>query len=344
MRSHGRASNLMEYEVLTRRGQIRRMRQVAGRAIELFGLAPSTLSLLDHAFNTTFLVIGPDGRRYVLHILRPPDEPLPQAQWQTRIESELWWLDRVGTDLQLPVPLPLRTPTGDGAVSVALQGMEPARLCTLFHWVNGRFLRRHFTPTHLEAVGRLTARLHRHSEHLRVPAWFDRPHVDLVDEETEESVADVFSNGVSTVAADVMREVLQWTRRAQEELGNGPKAVGLIHADIHQRNYLFQGRDVSLIDFGDCGWGHHLYDLAVTLSELADLPHHRRLRAALLSGYRQVRTLSPRHEALIDSFVMLREVQNLTWFVKFQDDPSYRSQAGQIRERVAALERLAGAG
>jgi Ser/Thr protein kinase RdoA (MazF antagonist) len=94
-----------------------------------------------------------------------------------------------------------------------------------------------------------------------------------------------------------------------------------------------------LIDFGDCGWGHYLYDLAVTLSELEGLPNYAALRAALLAGYRSVRELSPAHESLIDTFIMLREVQNVTWFVKAREDPSYRGWATQIGERVAALER-----
>ena len=34
-----------------------------------------------------------------------------------------------------------------------------------------------------------------------------------------------------------------------------------------EKNYLFHGGEVRLIDFGDCGWGHYLYDLAVTVSE-----------------------------------------------------------------------------
>jgi Ser/Thr protein kinase RdoA (MazF antagonist) len=99
-----------------------------------------------------------------------------------------------------------------------------------------------------------------------------------------------------------------------------------------------------LIDFGDCGWGHYLYDLAVTVSELVVLPRHTALRAALLAGYRQMRDLSPAHEAWIDTFVMLREVQNLTWFLHERENPSYRTRTAQIGERVTMLERLLGAG
>jgi Ser/Thr protein kinase RdoA (MazF antagonist) len=154
----------------------------------------------------------------------------------------------------------------------------------------------------------------------------------------EEETVRLFTDSVSVEAAEVVREVVQRVRQTQQELGNGPETFGVIHADIHQKNYLFRGHDVRLIDFGDCGWGHYLYDLAVTVSELRVLPHMNELREALLAGYREMRDLSPAHEALIDTFVMLREVQNLTWFVKARDDPSYAGRTAQIGERVTALE------
>jgi Ser/Thr protein kinase RdoA (MazF antagonist) len=141
-----------------------------------------------------------------------------------------------------------------------------------------------------------------------------------------------------------MRGVFRRVRRAQDELGESPDTFGLIHADIHQNNYLFHDGEVRLIDFGDCGWGQYLYDLAVTISELDGLPGCAALRDAVLAGYRRVRDLSPVHEDLIDTFVMLREVQNVTWFLRERDDPSFRRRAVQIQERVTVLERRLGAG
>jgi Ser/Thr protein kinase RdoA (MazF antagonist) len=60
---------------------------------------------------------------------------------------------------------------------------------------------------------------------------------------------------------------------------------GLIHADLHQENYLFHGKQVRAIDFDDCGYGPFVYDLAVTLSELEHRADYPTLRAALLAGY-----------------------------------------------------------
>lgn len=330
---------MIEDTGFSRRSQIARLRRVAERALEQYAIEPVSLSLLNHAYHTTFVATERDGSRSVLHVLRPEEGELSADQRRARIQSELWWLDRLRADLNLPVPLAVRTPVGEGVVTIQPPGMAIPRLCTLFRWIDGRFLHLRLTPAHLHAVGSVTARLHDHSMRVQVPAWFDRPTVDRADTETEESVMRLFTDTVSGQAADVTRRVLERTRAVQEEIGSGPDTFGLIHADIHQRNYLFQGEDVRLIDFGDCGWGHYLYDLAVTLSELEGLPRYAALRTALLAGYRSVRELSTAHEALIDTFVMLREVQNVTWFLKARDDPSYRGWAAQIGERVTALER-----
>lgn len=331
--------NVTEYTRLGRRGQIQRLRRAAEDALSRYGIASISLSLLYHAYHTTFTVTAPDGARYVLHILRPVDADLPEMERRIRVESELWWLDRVRVDLGMGVPIPVRTNEGDGVVSLALNDMEPVRLCPLFRWLDGRFFRDRLAPAHLEGVGRIIARLHEYSAHLHVPEWFDRPMVDATDAVLEEETALLFADHVSDHAARVMRRVLQQARRAQHALGGAPDNYGLIHADIHQRNYLFDHGAVRLIDFGDCGWGHYLYDLAVTLSELENSPRLDQLRTALLSGYRQERDLSVEQEALIDSFVLLREVQNLTWFVSARDDPNYRARAAQIAERVARVER-----
>ena len=54
---------------------------------------------------------------------------------------------------------------------------------------------------------------------------------------------------------------------------------------MHQEHYLFDGWDVRAIDFDDCGWGFRLYDVGVTLAELAGRPHEAELRAAGLEAH-----------------------------------------------------------
>ncbi len=87
--------------------------------------------------------------------------------------------------------------------------------------------------------------------------------------------------------------------------------VGLIHADLHLGNAVFQGDRVKLIDFDDSGTGPRLYDLAVALWELRDLPGYPRHLEALLDGYRSRRPIDPTH---LDDYIAARQVAFDLWF------------------------------
>jgi Ser/Thr protein kinase RdoA (MazF antagonist) len=99
---------------------------------------------------------------------------------------------------------------------------------------------------------------------------------------------------------------------------------------------------MRLINFDDCGWGHYLYDLAVTtLHVVPSPPYGPGLRAAFLAGYRQVRELSPAHEALIDTFWMLRELQDMTWYLQERDNPSFGNRGAEVGHRLGCAGALA---
>ena len=97
------------------------------------------------------------------------------------------------------------------------------------------------------------------------------------------------------------------------ELGSKPDVFGLIHADLHLENALFDGDAVRLIDFDDCGLGYWLYDLAVPLWEYRDRDDYPAIRAALLDGYGSRRALPD--VSLLDDFIATRHVSFGLWFV-----------------------------
>lgn len=322
----------------TRRAHLGRMRRLAGEALAYYGLEDASVSLLELSqfFNTSFDVRAPDGSRFVLRVHRPSSN---LERKRIRIESELWWMNRVREDLRLVVPQPVQTLGGDNLVRVSVEGSEP-RYCVLFRFIEGRFLSRGLRPRHLEQAGALTARLHQYSEHLTVPPWFNRPVVDRTDQEFEDEVANRFVEQWSAEAADAIRAVIRRVRAVEEVLGDGHQTFGVIHADIHQWNYLFHQGRIRLIDFDDSGWGHYLYDLAVTMQQLVRLPRGPALRDALLAGYRHVRPLAPEHEAMVESFRMLREIQDMNFTLRLRDDPSQARFLPYIEPTLAELRRF----
>jgi Ser/Thr protein kinase RdoA (MazF antagonist) len=94
---------------------------------------------------------------------------------------------------------------------------------------------------------------------------------------------------------------------------NDPTVYNLIHADLHQHNYLFHNGRVRAIDFDDCGWGHFLYDIAVTFWYIRNKPNFPALRAAFLAAYQAERPLPVGYEPYLDNFMALRSVLLATY-------------------------------
>jgi Ser/Thr protein kinase RdoA (MazF antagonist) len=319
-------SSALSFADLTSAGRARRLRRLALSALDAYEISVSRLVRL-HGWNTTFRVDSQNGERHVLRVQRP-DGPT-----STMVASELAWLMALGRDTDLAVPQPVANRHGDLITVADDPGIPECRTCVLFEWVYGRFLDAGLTATHLRAVGALTARLQQHGQTMPVRDGFDRRWVDDVTE-LGRSRAESLSPAVISAARDlvndlhpgggaVVAEVLERARRTQNVLGCGPDVYGLIHADLHQGNYLFHGDEVRVIDFDDCGWGHFAYDLAVTVSELEHLPRQASLRAALIAGYRSVRPLSAEQEAAIDDFVALRHLQLALWAVRHRLQPMF---------------------
>jgi Ser/Thr protein kinase RdoA (MazF antagonist) len=181
------------------------------------------------------------------------------------------------------------------------------------------------------------ARLHDHATHWERPAGFTRRRVDnlnplhqerddyfdeTVAAQVIQAVAAVSTSQVGTVVADVIKKV--WA--VLQVLGEGPDTFGLIHADLHQRNYLFHNGRAGAIDFDDYGYGHWLYDLAVTLYCLRNHPDFVALREAFLVGYRRSRSLSTEQEEHLGIFMALRTLQDLLWDIEERDQPAFRDR------------------
>ena len=85
--------------------------------------------------------------------------------------------------------------------------------------------------------------------------------------------------------------------RALSELENAPGASGLIHADLHVGNVLYdQGVGYALIDFDHCAYGWRVYDLIPLLVTLGinvpDASIVDRVEALVLEGYERTRPFS----------------------------------------------------
>ncbi|WP_410587980.1 phosphotransferase enzyme family protein [Amycolatopsis sp. lyj-23] len=299
-------ANTRPFAELDRAGRTRRLRRLAEAALTAYAVPVARLTPLAHGHNTAFRVDGADGHRYVLRVQRPDGPGVAQ------VRAELAWLAKLRRETGLVVPQPVPTRARDLVTVVADPAVPEPRTCALCHWVDGRFLDERLNAPQLYAVGEFAARLHLHGTRMN---GLDRGRVDDLTEYGRTQVdgfsAAVVDRAVAAAGGDErIRRAVARVRAVRAELGFGADAFGLVHGDLHQRNYLLHRGRVGVIDFDGCGYGHYAYDLAVACSALAHLPQREELKEALLDGYRSVRPDAATTDPdVLAAFAGLRRVQ-----------------------------------
>jgi Ser/Thr protein kinase RdoA (MazF antagonist) len=306
-----------------------------------YGLKNAQLTLQRHEQNTTFRVDTRDGR-YLLRINRR------RVHTPDTIGSELAWLSALRRDTDLGVPEPVAARNGSFVVVAGDPSVPEPHVCVLLRWLDGRFVNERLAPAHLWRVGALAGQLQEHAATWKPPAAFLRPRVDTLtsaakvdsrarsaalarhgDHPTAEDadralqlVEALVSTDDAALFARALDVVWATTRILAKETG----AFGLIHGDLHYENFLFHRGEARAIDFDDCGWGFHLYDLAVTLSELENRARYDELRDALLEAHAQVRRLPEDHAIHLSALFVLRRMQILLWVLESRDHVTFRDK------------------
>lgn len=340
---------------LTHLGQVRRLGELARLALTEYELADSKMQLIFHGENTTFRVdatearTGPDdlrrynNRRFLLRVHR--------IGYQTReeIASELTWLGALRSMTSLVVPEPLQTRSGDPIASVSVPGLPEGRHCSLLRWIDGRFMRKNPRPVHFWNLGKLMAALHDQAVNWNPPAGFRRRSWDwdglFGDNAGVGMSGDRVWSLMPTKYRSLFEPIADRVRGVIKRLGDGPEAVGLIHADLHLDNVLFKGAEAASIDFDDCGYGNWIYDFAVSLGDVVGEGEYGAFRDSLLGGYSECRPLPEGLLDHLDTFIAGRLVSLGIWLVgRAEDNPRFREKldlwlgqvAGDIEQTLSS--------
>jgi Ser/Thr protein kinase RdoA (MazF antagonist) len=332
--------DLLPFERLAHRGKVRRLRRLARRALDEYGLGDARFTLLRHAaWGTTFRVdvASPRGR-YVLRVHGPDVTNVAEAR------SELLWLAALRRDTDLGVPEPVTTPDGALAVTVRTEGVPGPRDCVLLRWLEGSFFSHHAGLRTIHQVGQFMARLHLHAERFAPPPGFTRRRMNPDDALRDWSPEVLGEGGLSTAAVATAVGAAQRLHDEARTLTPTPATFGLIHADLHLSNLLVHHGTVRAIDFGDCAFGYFAYDIAVWLVALAKTgwSDQEEKRAAFFAGYGSVRPLPPDQATQIDHCMAWRRLEDLDWDAETVDHPRFRAWLSTgLPELIRALRRYA---
>lgn len=321
--------------MLTRRAQIVLLRRAAANAAAAYGLPDGRLTFVAHGENTTFRHDSAAGR-YLIRVHRPQRHGRG-ADPRAAIDSEIAWLDAIRADTDLAVPPPLRASDGAATVEVPVTGETGQnRICSVLHWMDGRIYESSPRPVHLRRLGAAMAELHNQADAWHPPADFVRIRWD---HETFFGDVMVYGNtsaaGCWTLLPPEVRSRFTAVSQRMAGIMSDVGDVGLIHADLHLGNALFDRGAVKMIDFDDCGTGHRLYEVAVAVWELRDRPDYPEFRDVLLNGYRTKRDLDATH---LDDFIAMRQVAFDLWFTGMaQVNPDFATKLDGVHHWSLAM-------
>ncbi len=285
------------------------MTSAARLAVKRFDIHPdATVELINVSENATYRVDDPVEGPKALRVHR--------LGYHTReeISSELSWMDALRAEAGVRTPRVVTASNGERVVTLTDADSGKERYCVMFEFLPG------IEPLEqdlesFEALGELTARMHRHAREWTRPEGFVRFHWNYDAAFGTEARWGRWQEGVGVGSSE--REVLgrldETLRFRLAAYGTGPDRYGLVHADTRLANLLVADGSVSVIDFDDCGFSWYLYDLGTTVSFFEHRPQVPELVDSWLRGYRKLAQVFAADEAEIWTFILFRRLLLVAW-------------------------------
>ncbi len=285
---------------------------IAKAALDQYGMAQGKLWFLGHSGSVTFCV-EIQQKKFLLRIHQPISR-LQDNVWQRPdvIKSELLWLAALHRDTEIVVQEPVKNLQDQWVTQVLTDETKEVFYCSLLHWIDGNILNSHRTPQQAYQLGLLLARLHQHSNQWQLPQNFVRPAYDQnrLQAALLALYPAVLQELISAENYKILEVAVSRVQGMIETLGQTQDIWGLIHADLHEGNYLLNNEEFRPIDFAVCGFGYYLYDVASSLQYL--LPT---VRASFFEGYQTIRKLPENYLQITESFLLMALIEVLSFHV-----------------------------
>lgn len=302
--------------------------EIAQAVLTYYDVPHAQLTFLGQSQNTTFRVETPTGDKFLLrlHVGIEAAGDNSHDVWREPpvIHSELLWLNAIAHDTELTVPQPMQNRSGEWVTSFASTKSGSSIACSLLRWVEGEHLDDEPTAQQVHQLGMLMAQLHQHSSCWSFPSSFSRPTHDVEQLESATSQLGVLvqSGTISTDDYQVFRKAAAQVQELMPGLQQTRDTWGLIHADLHQGNYVLYGEEVRPIDFSRCGFGFYLYDIGESVGNL-----DASLRLHFFEGYTSVRTLPADYQDLVEAFFVGATVENFAFLSANSQEHEWLSRA-----------------
>ncbi|QUG41653.1 phosphotransferase [Psychrobacillus sp. INOP01] len=243
------------------------------------------------------------------------------------IRSELILLQALNESDYLTVPEGIVSIDGSYVLEIDTEDGYRRPCVTMMRWIEGEHGNGKYTDNCVYNMGVLMGRLHEVATSFAPPTGFVRPIWGA--ESFKREMTKLERHYACFLSGKGWRTYQAAAEKVLSTLAVIPwnnDNYGLIHADLHTGNIVFKDDQPYPIDFGRCGYGYYLYDIAGTLLELT--PKHRRM---FIQGYESVRKLEGNYVRDIECFFIMFMIEN---YCHHASDP--RETTGLIDEQKYA--------
>lgn len=243
---------------------------LAKEALAQYDINVVSISPVAQSGAAVFKIEDNRGVLYSLRVHVPKSSTLEKI-WTRRdvLDSELVWLAALCRDTSLTLPRPQRNRQGLYVTQVDEMN------CTMLTWVPGEQKPYFTNEQQLKSTAEMTAALHRQASKWLPPASFVRPTydsarvrlaLDMLNGRVRAQVLDAHDVQILNAAGEKAISLL-------DTLPKTNMTWGLLHNDLFPGNIVYVEGVANPIDFGACGYGFFLNDLACTFCFIH--PHAR---------------------------------------------------------------------
>jgi Ser/Thr protein kinase RdoA (MazF antagonist) len=221
------------------------------------------------------------------------------------IDSEIVWLDASNEKVGVTLPKGILDLNGSKTVRIDQEDGNPC-YASLMRWVEGVHASGGLTEDQIYKEGILLAKLHLASQSFELTPNFIRPiWGELSFRKALTRLSQHYDRFLTAVEFKLYQSaaerILSWINKISKD----GESYGLVHGDLHQGNIIFHDGYPHPIDFGRCGFGYFLYDIAHTILGL--YPSQREL---VIKGYESNKKLEGDWLPALESFTVMVMIES----------------------------------
>ncbi|WP_337103334.1 phosphotransferase enzyme family protein [Paenibacillus sp. YIM B09110] len=276
---------------------MKQTKQAALNALLKYEVDWSSIHFVQISEHVTFRIVTEKGNQYLLRVH-------PASQQIEEIASQLEWLSALESKgLILPVAVPNRSGICVTDV-VTCDGLKC--YSTLMSWIEGERLEKEsLTEEAIRKMGTMMANLHEASTTFNPSASFVRPFWGSQTFKRDwEHLRLNYKHFISDGAFELYTKAANKVADCLSTFSSHVRNYGMIHADLHIGNVVFRYDEPYPIDFGRCGFGYHLYDIAQSIMGL-----HPSQRAYFIEGYEKIRDMDDEAIPKLETFFIMAIIE-----------------------------------